>query len=52
MNKQTIYLPRMTSEPTIPMVVRIGDGFFSSSIEGRDRATGVLGDGAAKHHVR
>lgn len=48
MNKQTIYLPRMTSEPTIPMAVRIGDGFFSSSIEGRDPSTGVLGDGAEK----
>jgi 2-iminobutanoate/2-iminopropanoate deaminase len=48
MNKQTIYLPRMTSEPTIPMAVRLGDSFFSSSIEGRDGATGVLGDGAEK----
>ena len=48
MNKQAIYLPQMGSEPTIPMAVRLGDGFFSSSIEGRDGATGVLGDGAEK----
>ncbi|MBM2806035.1 MAG: Endoribonuclease, partial [Deltaproteobacteria bacterium] len=48
MNKQAIYVPQMTSEPTLPMAVRIGDGFFSSSIEGRDAASGVLGDGAEK----
>ncbi len=48
MNKQTIYLPQMTSEPTIPMAVRSGDGFFSSSIEGRVSSTGVLADGAEK----
>ncbi len=48
MNKQAIYVPQMGSEPTIPMAVRIGDGLFSSSIEGRDGATGVLGDGAEK----
>ncbi|HEX6801644.1 MAG TPA: RidA family protein [Candidatus Binatia bacterium] len=48
MNKQAIYLPQMGSEPTIPMAVRSGDGFFSSSIEGRDSSTGVLGDGAEK----
>jgi len=48
MNKQAIYLAQMGSEPTIPMAVRIGDGFFSSSIEGRDAASGVLGDGPEK----
>ena len=48
MNKQAIYLPQITSEPALPMAVRVGDSFFSSSIEGRDVATGVLGDGAEK----
>ncbi len=48
MNKQSIYAAKLGSEPTIPMAVRIGDGFFSSSIEGRDAATGVLGDSAEK----
>jgi 2-iminobutanoate/2-iminopropanoate deaminase len=46
MNRQTIFLPRMTSEPAIPMGVRMGNAFFSSSISGRDPATGRLGDGA------
>jgi 2-iminobutanoate/2-iminopropanoate deaminase len=46
MNTQTIFLPRMTSEPAIPMGVRMGNAFFSSSISGRDLATGRLGDGA------
>jgi 2-iminobutanoate/2-iminopropanoate deaminase len=46
MNRQTIFLPRMTSEPEIPMGVRMGNAFFSSSISGRDPATGRLGDGA------
>jgi len=36
----------MTSEPEIPMGVRMGNAFFSSSITGRDPATGRLGDGA------
>ena len=48
MNKQAIYAAKIGSEPTIPMVVRSGDGFFSSSIEGRDEATGALGDGAER----
>jgi 2-iminobutanoate/2-iminopropanoate deaminase len=48
MNKQAIYLPQLTSEPTTPMAVRIGDVFFSSSIEGRDGANGGLGDSAEK----
>src|SRR4026207_2501546 len=48
MNKQTIYLPQITSEPTTPMAVRMGDVFFSSSIEGRDGANGGLGDSAEK----
>ena len=48
MNKQAIYAAKLGSEPTLPMAVRIGDGFFSSSIEGRDAATGALGDGAEK----
>src|SRR5262245_27099294 len=48
MNKQTIFLPQMTSEPAIPMGVRMGNAFFSSSIAGRDPATGALGDGAEK----
>lgn len=46
MNTQTIFLPRITSEPAIPMGVRMGNAFFSSSITGRDPATGRLGDGA------
>jgi 2-iminobutanoate/2-iminopropanoate deaminase len=46
MNRQTIFLPQMTSEPEIPMGVRMGNAFFSSSISGRDPATGRLGDGA------
>jgi 2-iminobutanoate/2-iminopropanoate deaminase len=46
MNTQTVFLPRMTSEPAIPMGVRMGNAFFSSSISGRDPATGRLGDGA------
>jgi 2-iminobutanoate/2-iminopropanoate deaminase len=46
MNMQTVFLPRMTSEPAIPMGVRMGNAFFSSSISGRDPATGRLGDGA------
>ena len=46
MNRQTIFLPRMTSEPAIPMGVRMGNAFFSSSITGRDPATSKLGDGA------
>src|SRR5262245_17159088 len=48
MNKQTIFLPQMTSEPAIPMGVRMGNAFFSSSIAGRDPSTGALGDGAEK----
>jgi 2-iminobutanoate/2-iminopropanoate deaminase len=48
MSSQTIFLPRMTSEPAIPMGVRMGNAFFSSSITGRDPATGALGDGAEK----
>jgi 2-iminobutanoate/2-iminopropanoate deaminase len=36
----------MTSEPAMPMGVRMGDAFFSSSITGRDPATGALADGA------
>jgi 2-iminobutanoate/2-iminopropanoate deaminase len=48
MSKQTIFLPQITSEPAIPMGVRIGDAFFSSSIAGRDPSTGALGDGAEK----
>lgn len=48
MSKQTIYVPQMTSEAAIPMLARIGDNFFSSSIEGRDPSTGVLGDGGEK----
>jgi 2-iminobutanoate/2-iminopropanoate deaminase len=48
MNKQTIYFPQMTSEAAIPMLARIGDGFYTSSIEGRDPATGALGDGGEK----
>jgi 2-iminobutanoate/2-iminopropanoate deaminase len=48
MNKQTIYVPQMGSEPALPMLARIGDGFFTSSIEGRDPSTGVLGDGGEK----
>jgi 2-iminobutanoate/2-iminopropanoate deaminase len=48
MSRQTIFLPRMTSEPAIPMGVRMGNAFFSSSITGRDPATGALGDGAEK----
>lgn len=48
MNKQAIYVPQMGSEPTTPMAVRVGDSFFSSSIEGRDATSGVLGDGAEK----
>jgi 2-iminobutanoate/2-iminopropanoate deaminase len=46
MNTQTIFLPRITSEPAIPMGVRMGNAFFSSSITGRNPATGRLGDGA------
>jgi 2-iminobutanoate/2-iminopropanoate deaminase len=46
MNRQTIYLPRMTAEPAMPMGVRMGNAFFSSSITGRDPATGKLGDSA------
>ena len=46
MNRQTIFLPRMTAEPAMPMGVRMGNAFFSSSISGRDPATGRLGDGA------
>jgi 2-iminobutanoate/2-iminopropanoate deaminase len=46
MNTQTVFLPRMTSEPAIPMGVRMGNAFFSSSISGRDPATGRLGGGA------
>jgi len=48
MNRETIFLPQMTSEPALPMGVRIGDALFSSSIAGRDPATGALGDGAEK----
>ena len=48
MSRQTSFLPQMTSEPAIPMGVRIGNAFFSSSISGRDPATGSLGDGAEK----
>jgi 2-iminobutanoate/2-iminopropanoate deaminase len=48
MSRQTIFLPRMTSEPAIPMAVRMGNAFFSSSIAGRDPATGALGDGPEK----
>lgn len=48
MSRQTIYLPQITSEPTIPTLARIGAGFYSSSIEGRDPATGVLGDSGEK----
>ena len=48
MSSQTIFLPRMTSEPAIPMGVRMGNAFFSSSITGHDPATGRLGDGAEK----
>jgi 2-iminobutanoate/2-iminopropanoate deaminase len=46
MNKQTTYLPPMTSDPAIPMGVRMGNAFFSSSISGRDPATGALANGA------
>lgn len=46
MNRQTIFLPRMTSEPATPMGVRMGNAFFSSSISGRDPATGRLDGGA------
>jgi 2-iminobutanoate/2-iminopropanoate deaminase len=38
----------MASEPAIPMGVRMGDAFFSSSITGRDPATGALAEGAEK----
>ena len=48
MSRQTIFLPRMTSEPAIPMGVRMRNAFFSSSITGRDPTTGALGDGAEK----
>lgn len=48
MSKQTIYAAKLGSEPTIPMAVRSGDGFFSSTIEGRDAASGVLGDSPEK----
>jgi 2-iminobutanoate/2-iminopropanoate deaminase len=48
MNKQTIYVPQMSSEPALPMLARSGDGFFTSSIEGRDPSSGVLGDGGEK----
>ena len=46
MNRQTIFLPRITAEPATPMGVRMGNAFFSSSITGRDPATGRLGDSA------
>jgi len=48
MTRQTIYFPQMTSEAAIPMLARIGDRFYTSSIEGRDPATGALGDGGEK----
>ena len=32
MSSQTIFLPRMTSEPAIPMGVRMGNAFFSSPL--------------------
>jgi len=48
MNKQAIYVAKLGSEPTLPMAVRIGDRFFSSSIEGRNAATGSFGDSAEK----
>jgi 2-iminobutanoate/2-iminopropanoate deaminase len=48
MSKQAIYFPQMTSEAAIPTLARIGDGFYSSSIEGRDPASGALGDGGEK----
>jgi 2-iminobutanoate/2-iminopropanoate deaminase len=48
MNRQTIFLPKISSAPEIPVAVRMGNAFFSSSISGRDPATGALAEGAEK----
>jgi 2-iminobutanoate/2-iminopropanoate deaminase len=48
MNRETIFLPQLSSEPAIPLGVRIGESFFSSSISGRDPTSGALGDSAEK----
>jgi 2-iminobutanoate/2-iminopropanoate deaminase len=46
--KQAIMIPQISPAKAIPMGVRMGDKFFSSSIEGRDPASGKLGDSAEK----
>jgi 2-iminobutanoate/2-iminopropanoate deaminase len=43
-----IFLPQLTPDPEIPMGVRMGSMFYSSSISGRDPATGKLGEGVEK----
>jgi 2-iminobutanoate/2-iminopropanoate deaminase len=47
-DKRAIFLPQIAADPSIPMGLRIGDRFFSSSIGGTDPATGRLGEGAEK----
>jgi 2-iminobutanoate/2-iminopropanoate deaminase len=46
MNRQTIFLPWLSSAPEIPAGVLLGDSFFSSPISGRNPATGALGSSA------
>jgi 2-iminobutanoate/2-iminopropanoate deaminase len=46
MDRQTIFLPQIAADTSIPMGVRLGDSFFSSSIPGRNPTTGALGDSA------
>ncbi|MGH7847675.1 MAG: Rid family hydrolase [Candidatus Binatia bacterium] len=42
---RSIYLPQIAPAAEMPLGVKMGDMFFSSSIPGKDPATGKLGEG-------